>query len=80
MSEREHEQTTEDMIQQMVENCDGRYVLIGTPESAAEGRAIIFEPALRMVSSFDENDELHRDVVKRMFRSGARVLPRIPAI
>jgi hypothetical protein len=78
MAEREREQTTEEQIQELVENRDGRYVLIGTSEGAAEGDAIIFEPATRMVSWFDENDELHRDVVRRMLQAGARVLPRVP--
>ena len=78
MAERERELTTEEMIRDWVENRDGRYVLVGPPDRVPEGFAIIFDTATRMVGGIDENDDLHRDVVRRMLRAGARVLPKVP--
>lgn len=38
----EREQTTEEMIQELIENRDGRYVLIGAEKDVTEGNAIFF--------------------------------------
>lgn len=44
-----------------------------------KGMQSFFDTVTRMVSYFDGGDEqLHRDVVKRMLLAGARVLPKVP--
>ena len=74
----EKELTTSELIQEFVENRDGRYVLIGTPEKVADGHALIYDTVTRMVSWIDENDSLHRDTAKKMLAAGAHVLRKIP--
>jgi hypothetical protein len=73
-----NEPTNEEVIRELIENRDGRYVLVGTPEQAATGHALVFDTMTRMVSYFDENDSLDRDVVRRMLTAGARVVAKVP--
>jgi hypothetical protein len=76
----DREQTTDEMIQELIENRNGRYVLIGSEKDVAEGHAIVFDKFTRMVSYFDEGDGLHCDVVRRMVQAGAQVLPKVPPL
>ncbi len=78
MTGRNEEQSDEEYLSELIENRDGRFVLIGTRGGAATGDAMIFEPRTRMLHRFDEADELRRDVVMKMFAAGATVLPMVP--
>jgi hypothetical protein len=75
----ENEPTNDEVMRQWIENRDGRYILVGPPEQAADGLALVFDTVTRMVSYFDENDELQRDVVRKMFQAGTRVVAKVPA-
>ena len=76
MEERSNEASTQELILEFIENRDGRYVLIGPRERVDDGNALIFDSLTRLICGIDENDELHRSVVKRMLAGGASVVAR----
>jgi hypothetical protein len=67
------ELSTEQWIEELVENKGGRYVLIARDLDRVEESALFYEPLTGMVSYVDEGDELHRQVVRRMLANGVRV-------
>ena len=67
------EPTVEESIEEMVANADGRWVLIAPDPAKAAAGALFYDTKNRMVSYFDEGDELHRQVAERMLAAGARV-------
>lgn len=75
----EREPTIQELIDEWVENRDGRYMLVGLAEDAVDGRAIIFDTATGMVGGIEGDDDLHREVVQRMLRAGTKVIPKVPA-
>lgn len=82
--ENSSEASTQEMILEFIENRGGRYILIGPLEQVEEGNALVFDSLTRLICGIDENDELHRSVVKRMLVANASVVaktsdvPRFP--
>ncbi len=76
MSKYEGELTVLQIVDVLVENRDGRYVLVGPIEEARAGRAMIFDTLERgwiRITSNDGEDLLHKETVSKMFERGAGV-------
>ena len=80
MSERSE---VEELVDEILRDTEGRFVLIGTPEGAAAGRAFVFDTTGRCWIRFssigpDDGANKNSQVVQQMLLAGAKVLLHPP--